>query len=94
MEWCIETEIPRRRDLKIAPFVFFGPVLINFQRELGKWLNPLALEARDSRFESGVPDQVCQGRLDVCLPISSAALASKFFDNRIYVSLSEVGRSP
>ena len=26
-------------------------------RGLGKRLNPLALEARDSRFKSGVPDQ-------------------------------------
>lgn len=33
----------------VAPFLVF--------RGLGKWLNPLALEARDSRFKSGVPDQ-------------------------------------
>ena len=33
----------------VTPFLVF--------RGLGKWLNPLALEARDSRFKSGVPDQ-------------------------------------
>ena len=33
----------------VTPFLVF--------RGLGKWFNPLALEARDSRFKSGVPDQ-------------------------------------
>ena len=33
----------------VTPFLVF--------RGLGKRFNPLALEARDSRFESGVPDQ-------------------------------------
>lgn len=39
----------------VTPFLVF--------RGLGKWLNPLALEARDSRFKSGVPDQIFDNQL-------------------------------